>query len=323
MRAEVLLACQGDLPAFFGIRRLARRYQRFCGMLMFDRTRGSSRLLKKSSQPASPSVVSPASGVGVGIMVTHDPLHGSGRAALPHPALASGNNASRAQRMTLCCQTYPLQRTWRSLPALSPRRVLLGQVPLGQSPSLRPLRRRLPDFVRRLHRYYGTVRLPELVHRRRTSLDFPTRPAAPSAAGEPRASRFSCEVFPYVHGVCDRAGPWRISRYRCARWCLPLISTASASRSIPSLSRLNTRPARTPVNASTNPLRETPHDSGPLWVASLSACDSFIHNTSPVYPGAIGELKEGSQFYRRARKHFSYVNRFFRTLQEARILRKK
>jgi hypothetical protein len=62
MRAEVLLACQGDLPAFFGIRLLARRYQRFCGMLMFDRTGGSSRLLKKSSQPASPSVVSPASG---------------------------------------------------------------------------------------------------------------------------------------------------------------------------------------------------------------------------------------------------------------------
>src|SRR6266568_29339 len=90
-----------------------------------------SRLLKKSSQPASPSVVSPASGVGVGIMVTHDPLHGSGRAALPHPALASGNDANAAQRMTLCCQPYPLQRTGRTLPALSPRRVLLGRFPLA------------------------------------------------------------------------------------------------------------------------------------------------------------------------------------------------
>src|SRR5216683_1462233 len=201
--------------------------------------------------------------------------------------------------------TYPLQRTERTLPALNPGRVLLGQVPFSQSPSLHPLRRRLPDLVRRLHRYYGTVRLPELVHRRRTSLDFPTRPAAPSAAGELRASRFSCEVFPYVHGVCDRAGPGRISRYRCARWCLALISTASASRSVPSLSRLNTRPARTPVNASTLPLRATSHDSGPLWVASPSTCDSFIHNTSPVYPGAIGELKERSHFYRRVQKDFS------------------
>ncbi len=237
-------------------------------------------------------------------MVTHDPLHGSGRAALPHPALASGNNANGAQRMTLCCQTHPLQRTGRTLPALSPGRVLLGQVPLGQSPSLRLLRRRLPGLVRRLHWYYGTVRLPGSVHRRRTSLDFPTRPAAPSAADEPRTSRFPCVVFPYVRGVSDRAGPERISRYRCARWCLALISTASASRSVPSLSRLNTRPARTPVNASANPSRETPHDSGPLWVASPSVYDSFIHNTSPVYPGAFGELKEGSQFYRRGRKDF-------------------
>jgi hypothetical protein len=35
-------------------------------------------------------------------MVTHDPLHGSGRADFPHPALTSGNNAHAAQgkRMT-------------------------------------------------------------------------------------------------------------------------------------------------------------------------------------------------------------------------------
>jgi hypothetical protein len=42
----------------------------------------------------------------------------------------------------------------------------------------------LPGLVRRLHRYYGTVRLPALVHRRRVSSDFPTRPVAPSAAGQ-------------------------------------------------------------------------------------------------------------------------------------------
>ena len=77
--------------------------------------------------------------------------------------------------------------------------------------SLRPLRRRWSGLVRGLHWYFGPVRLPELVHRRRASLDFPTRPAAPSAAGKPRTSRFSCEVFPYVHGVSDRAGPGRIS----------------------------------------------------------------------------------------------------------------
>ena len=31
--------------------------------------------------------------VGVGIMITHHPLHGSGQAALPHPALALGQDA--------------------------------------------------------------------------------------------------------------------------------------------------------------------------------------------------------------------------------------
>ncbi len=50
------------------------------------------------------------------------------------------------------------------------------------------------------------------------------------------------------------------------------------------LSRLNTRPARSPVNASTPPLRAAPHDSGPVWVASSLPYDSFIHYTSPVLP---------------------------------------
>src|SRR5882762_6875684 len=35
--------------------------------------------------------------VGVGIMIAHNPLHGSGRAALPHPALALGDDAHAAQ----------------------------------------------------------------------------------------------------------------------------------------------------------------------------------------------------------------------------------
>jgi hypothetical protein len=48
------------------------------------------------------------------------------------------------------------------------------------------------------------------------------------------------------------------------------------------LTRLNTRPARSPVNASTSPLRVTPHDLGPMWVATSHSCDSFIHYTSPV-----------------------------------------
>src|SRR2546429_9042051 len=35
--------------------------------------------------------------VGVGIMIAHNPLHGSGQAGFPHPALALGDNAHAAQ----------------------------------------------------------------------------------------------------------------------------------------------------------------------------------------------------------------------------------
>ncbi len=68
-----------------------------------------------------------------------------------------------------CCLTYPLQRTVRIFPALSPGRVLLLRISLGQTPSLHLLRRQLPGLVQRLPRYFGSVRLPAFVHHRRTS----------------------------------------------------------------------------------------------------------------------------------------------------------
>src|SRR5712664_1573458 len=187
-----------------------------------------------------------------------------------------------------CCLTYPLQRTRRVFPARCPGRVLLWQVPFGQSSSLHPLRCRLPGFVRRLLRYYRAVRLPRSVRHRRTSLDFPMSPKATAALGGLGISRFPSEVSAYVHGVSDRAGLQCASRYRRTRCCLPLLLTASASRS-EFLTRLNTRPARSPVNASTPPLRAAPHDSGPMWVADPLSYDFFIHYTSPVLTGAQGE----------------------------------
>jgi len=129
--------------------------------------------------------------------------------------------------------------------------------------------------------HHGPVRLPLPVHRRRASVDFPTRPAAPSATGGQGLSRFSREVCRCVHGVSDRAGLPGVLRYRRPGCGLPRTSTASASRS-EVLSRLNTRPAPSPVNASRPPLRAPAHDSGPVWVATPSPCDSFIHYTSPV-----------------------------------------
>src|SRR6266699_3756026 len=180
-----------------------------------------------------------------------------------------------------CCLTYPLQRTRRVFPARCPGRVLLWQVPFGQTSSLHPPRHRLPGVVRGLLRYCRSGRLPRSVRHRRTSLDFPMRPTATAALGGPGISRFPREMSAYVHGVSDRAGLWHTSRYRCIRWGLPLSPTASASRS-EFLTRLNTRPARSPVNASTPPLRAAPHDSGPMWVANPLSYDFCIHYTSPV-----------------------------------------
>jgi hypothetical protein len=111
------------------------------------------------------------------------------------------------------------------------------------------------------------------------------RPKATATLGGLGISRFPCEVSPYVLGVSDRAGLWHTSRYRCTRWSLPLSPTASASRS-EILTRLNTRPAPSPVNASTPPSRAAPHDSGPMWVATPLSCDFFIHYNLAGLTGA-------------------------------------
>ena len=132
----------------------------------------------------------------------------------------------------------------------------------------------------------GTVGLsdfPESVRHRRTSLDFPMRPRATAALGELGISRFPNEVSAYVHGVSDRALLEHTSRYRCTRWGLPHLLTASASRS-KVLTRLNTRPVRSPVNASTPPTyKRLNMTRGRCWVARYShSYDFCIHYTSPV-----------------------------------------
>src|ERR1043165_7239086 len=59
------------------------------------------------------------------------------------------------------------------------------------------------------------------------------------------------------------------------------------------ISQLNTLPACAPVNASMATLRSTTHDSGPGWFATPFLYDSFIHYSTPVYPGARHGLLGG------------------------------
>src|SRR5205807_4226728 len=56
------------------------------------------------------------------------------------------------------------------------------------------------------------------------------------------------------------------------------------------ISQLNALPACAPVNASMVALRLATHDSGSGWFATLFLYDSFIHNSTPVYPGALRTL---------------------------------
>ena len=167
---------------------------------------------------------------------------------------------------------YPLERTVHTVPALSPECVAFEQIPLGPTPSLHRLRSLSVGFVRRLLRYYGSVRLPISVHHRLQPFDCPTRSADPAITEANGISRFPSKVHPYMRGVFDRAGFQDVLPWRRPRCCLPPNSRTSAPRSNPPrggalISQLNTQPARPPVNASPSPLRTPMHDSGPVWLA--------------------------------------------------------
>lgn len=195
-------------------------------------------------------------------MITHCPLHGSGLALLTHPALASGVMPMRRSR-----STYPLERTLHPLPALYPVGVWLLRISFGQLPFLHRLRWpqslcSLMTFVRQLRRYYATVRLPMFVHHCITSLDFPIRSSSTIALEEHGISRFSRELLVHMHGVYDPVKSPEYSPYRILGCCLPHSPRASALQS--SLTRLNTQPMHTIINASQTNLRTPVHDSCPV-----------------------------------------------------------
>jgi hypothetical protein len=193
----------------------------------------------------------------------------------------------------LCCLPYPSQRTLHDYPIRCPVRVLSRRIPFGQTPLLRLLRRRgivLVHrglvFVRELLRYYESVRLPVPVHHRRTSLDFSMRPKRAVLGGD-RTSRFPCKLFPRLPGVSDCARYQRPSPLRFVDCRLPHPPTRSASRTC-GFSQLNTQPAVSSVNASTDGLLHPPHDLRPLWLARPLTYDSFIHYNLPVLSRRTG-----------------------------------
>jgi hypothetical protein len=234
--------------------------------------------------PEDAAVLAPPRQRAMPIPADSEPKNRQRRLVHGHSGVAEVSTHNRPQPLALFGDGFGDGCVHSSLKVgfhLVPLRLHLFADRLPQTSSLHPLRRRLPGIVRGLLRYSRTVRLPSSVRHRRASLDFPMRPKATAVLGEPGISRFPFEVLPYVHGVCDRAGLRCTSRYRCTGRGLPHLLAASASRS-DCLTRLNTRPARSPVNASTPPSRAAPHDSGPMGIATSHSYDSFIHHTSPV-----------------------------------------
>jgi hypothetical protein len=108
-----------------------------------------------------------ACAVAVGTQVTSRPPHRSGHASFSHTAPTSGLTVKcfrTLPHVISCCDTCA--STVSSCMALSPIRGPLISIPLGHRPSLHQLRCRSLRFVRRLHSYYGDVRLPVFVHHR-------------------------------------------------------------------------------------------------------------------------------------------------------------
>jgi len=60
------------------------------------------------------------------------------------------------------------------------------------------------------------------------------------------------------------------------------------------ISRLDTRPAHSPVNASPLPSRATAHDSGPVWLAKPSPYETFIRCYLAGFAGARRQFGDGS-----------------------------
>jgi hypothetical protein len=199
---------------------------------------------------------------------------------------------------------------------------------LGPPPSLHPLRERSIAFVRSLRRSLAVSGVSTFVpvwvcHSSFLQLRCPlfgnfvgttgrSDSLRPYIGGlrpqtshrDPRRHRrgWSKGLPVLAHGASTHARGLDIDRARSrltsrltVRRILPSApNTASAPGRI-SISRLNTRPACAPVNASDTPLQACPHDSGSSWVASPSMRGFFLRYTMPVYPGA----SPGQSFHRR------------------------
>src|SRR5882757_6849871 len=107
---------------------------------------------------------------------------------------------------------------------------------------------------------------------------FSNRPVHNCVSGVDGTSRFSRVKFPRMPGVFDRAEPDGCSHFAFAGVAFRILEQRRHSDFRP-LSRLNTLPACSPVNASRAALRLPAHDSGQVGSLRLT-CTTLAFATS-------------------------------------------
>ena len=177
--------------------------------------------------------------------------------------------------------TYSVDITWPTVfGAVSESMFLSAEFPLvGPLPS--PLS--VPGMPSLFERFLGTMRPSDFLRpyiigvRPKASR---RGPSLSTTTARRRISRVPRRSLACMRGVCDRAGSRRVSRWRRAGCGLPFPFTTSAPRS--RLSRLDTQPACSPVNASPRPCGTSRHDLGSLWFAGPLTYETFIHYDLPA-----------------------------------------
>ena len=236
-------------------------------------------------------------------MITHNPLHGSGQAGFPHPALALGEDADAMQGIGMtdgrrrqpasdeaphaipehaAFVATPRKRAMPEPPYLEPKnpqRVLvLGHPVIPDVPTyhrLQPLAYFRDGFMHpslKFGFHLVQLRLQPFAYRlpqhRKPSI-APLLHTDMREAKKVERLRFPFSTpLPLVDRIrTDGAFRFSLQRRRPGvsflRGCIP-------------------GPHVPPVNASTPLLRAAPHDSGPMWVAAPLSYDFCIHYTSPV-----------------------------------------
>ena len=201
-----------------------------------------------------------------------------------------------------CCLTYPLQRIGRDDPARCPGCVLLWQVPFGQNlfPPYPP-----PPVSQSCSGISQVLQVCPTSRVRSSSAYVFGLPNAPRSCYL-RVNTGSPGSLARCFHTCAGSMAARTPSHLTMSVCLVLPSASPYSVGVPELvlTRLNTRPIFSPVNASTSPSRETPHDSRSMWLAIPSSIDLAF--TSPRrFPGAQGAEHDD---YRRWREPAAQIS---------------